>query len=337
MTRIITTACLLLLFVGCSDGAASSAAQEDVAPDGTNGSDGPDLADLSPDQADTHPLALLRLSDGESTSGELIATYNHNFWWTDPAAELTYALFEPSRYGEWPDDFSLELVSSHRVIETDWVDAEPGAERFQDFMRRKGFVIETSPFASLAHVITGNESYHLEENGWGDFAWDLVITDEAGSRFTGDGTRNSDHLVWREPIRLPVGGVVVDAIDEHPDNDPGSFELSLPNNLFGVHLGGQFYFYLLHLEQDSIPADIEVGDRLEAGTIIGRVGNSGVTIEPHLHMTMYWHDQSSDPLRSWSVPSEWRDIESAGSPAGPATHHEYVVPASRTWVGEFTE
>ena len=130
---------------------------------------------------------------------------------------------------------------------------------------------------------------------------------------------------------------MVDAIDTYPDNIPGVFDVELPNNLFGVHLGGQFYLYLLHLREGSIPDDIALGDTLDAGTVIGRVGNSGVTVEPHLHLTVYWFDANADPPRSWSVPSEWADLDTAPSPSGPIVHHEYVVPVSRSWIGVFPE
>lgn len=42
------------------------------------------------------------------------------------------------------------------------------------------------------------------------------------------------------------------------------------------------YFILAHLEKGSV--NVSVGDYVEQGMLIGKVGNSGTTSEPHLHI-----------------------------------------------------
>jgi len=76
---------------------------------------------------------------------------------------------------------------------------------------------------------------------------------------------------------------------------------------------------------------VTVGDTLPAGTYLGRVGNSGTSLKPHLHMTFLWYDADAQSPRSWSVPAEFSGIFSTDS-AEPAELHEYVVPESGTWV-----
>ena len=80
------------------------------------------------------------------------------------------------------------------------------------------------------------------------------------------------------------------------------------NNLVGIQVYGGYHVYLLHFEQGSIPPEIEVGARVEVGAPLGRVGNSGVSLEPHLHVTALAVDRDADPLRTWSVPCEWRGV-----------------------------
>ena len=36
--------------------------------------------------------------------------------------------------------------------------------------------------------------------------------------------------------------------------------------------------------QNTVPSSIEVGDYLEIGTYIGKVGNSGTSFTPHIHL-----------------------------------------------------
>lgn len=51
------------------------------------------------------------------------------------------------------------------------------------------------------------------------------------------------------------------------------------------------YLLLNHLKKDSISVD--VGQHVQPGDLIGRVGNSGSTSEPHLHI----HHQRQDPTK----------------------------------------
>jgi hypothetical protein len=46
-------------------------------------------------------------------------------------------------------------------------------------------------------------------------------------------------------------------------------------------------------------------------TYLGRAGNSGVTYEPHLHVTAYFWDATRIPARSWRIPSEFRTLYAA--------------------------
>jgi len=52
------------------------------------------------------------------------------------------------------------------------------------------------------------------------------------------------------------------------------------------------YLLLNHLKKDSII--VKPGDRVKTGDLIGRVGNSGSTSEPHLHI----HHQRQDPTQT---------------------------------------
>jgi len=312
---------------GPGDGGTDSGADADA------GSTAPDAT--TPDGgAEALQGTRLVLVDGRSIEGELIATYDHRAWWTDPSDELTYALFDPARLAEYPDDHSVSLWSSHDVREMTTVLLRSGVRSYQDELRARAIVIAGVPIAGVAYVITGNGGYHVEENGYGDYAWDLVLTDGAGARFRGTGASNEDYLVWDAEVHLPNGGTVIEVVRDVPDNVPGSYVPESPNNMVGVHLFGQFYLYLLHFRQGTIPAAVAPGAVLEAGTVIGRVGNAGVSLEPHLHMTVLWFDADGVAPRTWSVPSELAGIYATGSQALAATRHDHFVPTSGTWISE---
>jgi len=310
--------------------AGSPEAGADVVPDR------PDAAwdqDVGSDVAATdRRLAVFGLRDGGVLSGEWVATYNHNYWWHDAGAELTYALFDIGSYAVHPDDRSFRMVSSLDVESIAYQPWPEGLMAYRDALRALGFAIDGVPLGGSVHVITAHDSYHLEEDGYGDFAFDLVLTDAQGARYQGDGTRNENYYTWGAAVTLPTGGYVIEVDRDEPDHDPGSYEPGAASNLVGIALGGSFYLYFLHFQQGSIPDDVRPDTLLPRGSHLGKVGMSGVTLEPHLHVVLLWYDASADPPRSWSVPVEFHGVGVAQTPAGPFISYDYVVPPARSWI-----
>jgi len=309
----------------------------DAAPDARRPVDA-QAADAGPRDAGPAPsdakLTVFALAGGHTVRGEVVAVYDHNRWWHDAGPELTWAVFRPELFEPYPDDLSLGFVSS---LSVEALSAEPwpaGRPTYRAVLREQRILVPSLPLSGTVMVTTGNDSYHLEEDGYGQFAWDLVLTDEHGLRHTGDGLANEDHRVWGAEVRLPSTGWVVEVARSYPDNEPGGYTDDAGNNMVGVHLGGSFYLYLLHLQQGSVPEQIQQDRWLPAGTVVGRVGNSGISLEPHLHMAVLWYDEHGEAPRSWGVPAELTGVWAAPAPRGPWTHHDFLVPTSGTWLAD---
>ncbi|HEX6987697.1 MAG TPA: M23 family metallopeptidase, partial [Planctomycetaceae bacterium] len=132
---------------------------------------------------------------------------------------------------------------------------------------------------------TPNVNYHVAypDQRW---AYDLLVTDERGKTSRGDGTRLEDYYVYDQPVLAPAAGKVVKVLDGDPDmpigelgggSDPGG-------NQVVIEVAPDEFLYLCHLKPGSIR--VKEGDVVAAGQEVARVGNSGNTSEPHLHVDL---------------------------------------------------
>ena len=111
---------------------------------------------------------------------------------------------------------------------------------------------------------------------------------EVGGRFyNGDGTQNTDWLGFGEPIHAVADGTVVLAVDGMADIPPMTKnpDLRTPRDYAGnnviVAIGHGRYAVFDHLLRGSVR--VRRGQRVRAGQVIGKLGNTGNTDGPHLH------------------------------------------------------
>jgi hypothetical protein len=104
-----------------------------------------------------------------------------------------------------------------------------------------------------------------------------------------DGTRQeaafglASYLSWGAEVVAPVSGVVVAAVDGHPDLALGVKDRMNPNgNRVIIEMADGTRLVLSHLQQGTV--SVHQGQRVQLGVAVGRVGNSGNTSEPHLHI-----------------------------------------------------
>jgi hypothetical protein len=275
------------------------------------------------------------LTTGQVVEGEVLAAVDHRLWWT-PQPRTSWLVYDPRGRAPWPGDRSVRAVRDDEVARVQW--GPPPRRTWRDRLRADGVVLTRLPLdlAGPAWVMQGNDGYHLEEGGFGTFAVDLAVADATGATCVAPCADLADFLVWDAPVALPLGGVVTEVVSTAPDNPPGT--LGTVNNLVGVRVDSHLALYLLHLRQGSVPAGVTPGKWLPAGTVVGRVGNAGVTLEPHLHVALLYLDVApvspAGRARSWSVPIQWGPLWHSASLAGPATWVAEGVPRTGTWVGE---
>ncbi|MDO5111187.1 MAG: M23 family metallopeptidase [Clostridia bacterium] len=103
-----------------------------------------------------------------------------------------------------------------------------------------------------------------------------------------------DYGIFSCDIAAPISGTVIGLENKEPDIIPNTdaFSSALGNYIFIEIDTTGTYLILAHLQQDSI--SVKIGDHVKQGQVIGKVGNSGTTSEPHLHI----QHQRDNPLET---------------------------------------
>jgi hypothetical protein len=115
------------------------------------------------------------------------------------------------------------------------------------------------------------------------YAMDLSRLDKRGRRASRIfSPRLDDYYIFADTIYSPCNGVIGMAHDDNPNNIPPSRKRG-PTNTNGVLIeADSFYLFMGHLKHGGV--FVHEGDVVKTGQPIGLVGNSGFTLEPHLHL-----------------------------------------------------
>jgi hypothetical protein len=123
------------------------------------------------------------------------------------------------------------------------------------------------------------------------YAMDLVRLDRYGRRASRVFSKKlEDYYIFGDTVFAPCDGVVTRAIDDNPDNIPPKRERG-PHNLNGVIIDGAAYtVFMGHLQYKNV--FVHAGESVRTGDPLGLAGNSGMSIEPHLHIQV--HKKATD-------------------------------------------
>jgi hypothetical protein len=112
---------------------------------------------------------------------------------------------------------------------------------------------------------------------------DIIKVDAFGQRSLGWRPADPEaYLTFGAPLVSPCAGTIVAASDGLPDLPiPEQDTVNKAGNFVMIDCG-DFVVALAHLQSGSIA--LEVGDTIALGAPIGRMGNSGQSGEPHLHI-----------------------------------------------------
>ena len=146
------------------------------------------------------------------------------------------------------------------------------------------------------------------------FAIDFVRLDEGGKTFKGDSLKTESYYAEGNDALAVANGTVVEVKDSIPENVPGINSRAVPitletvgGNHVVIDIGGGRYAFYAHLKPGSLK--VKLGDKVTRGQVVGLVGNTGNSTEPHLHFHI---SDGVSPLGSEGLPYRMDSFEIVG-------------------------
>ncbi|HEY5856429.1 MAG TPA: M23 family metallopeptidase [Aldersonia sp.] len=119
------------------------------------------------------------------------------------------------------------------------------------------------------------------------YAVDWEQADDSGHIYVGDAADPDSYLIFGDDVLAVADGTVVQSRNDLAEQTPGRYPEGLPladadgNNLV-LDIGDGFYVNYAHMQPDSVL--FGPGDTVRKGDVIGKVGNTGNSVAPHLHV-----------------------------------------------------
>jgi murein DD-endopeptidase MepM/ murein hydrolase activator NlpD len=160
-----------------------------------------------------------------------------------------------------------------------------------------------------------------------EFALDIAKVGESGLSHKGDGTRFDDYYAYGADVLAAGDGHVIGAANDQSEDASamqrpsetqeaysarlqkeqgerlGKDLTGITGNYVMIDHGKNEYSLYAHLQPGSVR--VHVGDQVKAGDVIGKLGSSGNSTEPHLHFHVC---DKSDPLMCAGIPVNFSNI-----------------------------
>jgi len=155
----------------------------------------------------------------------------------------------------------------------------------------------------------------------------IVKVGESGLSHKGDGTRFDDYYAYGADVLAAADGRVTSVANDQQE-DPSAMQrpnetqeayfarlqkeqgerlakglTAITGNYVMIDHGKNEYSLYAHLQPGSV--GIRVGDQVKAGDVIGKLGSSGNSTEPHLHFHVC---DKPDPLMCAGIPVNFSNI-----------------------------
>ena len=177
---------------------------------------------------------------------------------------------------------------------------------FRGYITPKNTIDLASPFHTGKQIVLNggtspftNGHFHVKPQ---NYALDIVGLNNLGMRansFQG-GSNLSDYVIYGQAIYSPLNGTILAIENKYDDQTPPNTDTE--------HLAGNYILIdsegveilLAHIKKGSIV--VNIGDSVTTNTLLGQVGNTGNTSEPHLHIHVEKGGEANTILNGKAVP-----------------------------------
>ncbi len=160
-----------------------------------------------------------------------------------------------------------------------------------------------------------------------EFALDIAKLGEKGLTHKGEGTHFDDYYAYGADVLAAADGRVISVASDQPE-DPSAMQrpnetqeayfarlqkeqgerlakglMAVSGNYVMIDHGKNEYSLYAHLQPGSVR--VRVGDQVKAGDVIGKLGSSGNSTEPHLHFHVC---DKPDPLICAGIPVNFSNV-----------------------------
>lgn len=155
-------------------------------------------------------------------------------------------------------------------------------------------------------------------------AYDFLVVKD-GRSYAGPADQLASYHCWGQSVLAAADGVVTEAVGDLPDQAIGASD---PANAAGNHVviahAPDRHSLVAHLQRGSVT--VKPGERVRAGAVLGRCGNSGNTSEPHVHFHLQTGATFANPGTAISASFTGLTINGRSAVAGEPLRGQTIMP-----------
>jgi murein DD-endopeptidase MepM/ murein hydrolase activator NlpD len=228
-------------------------------------------------------------------------------------------------------DFPKGFIGDNLVVEVDYKSGgkELSKKNSIQFHRTPGFSGRL-PFDGTWYVAAEHGYLDAHKRLLAEaFAYDFLQIGPNGKSYQRDGKNNADYYAYGKKVLAAQAGTVVAVRSDVAENVPGeTTNLTTPSGNVVIidHGNGQFGYYA-HLKPFTVA--VKAGARVKAGDVLGEVGNSGDSPEPHLHFHVM---NNADSAQADGIPLVFESWKAQSYSRFPVAKQMGILPR-----GEFVQ
>ncbi len=242
-----------------------------------------------------------------------------------PKQTLTLAAGERKAISDIFIELPKDFIGDNLVVQVDYrSDNKDDSKKVSAQLNRTVAFSGRLPFDGTWYVMAEHGFFDAHKRFLAEaFAYDFNQIGANGKSYQRDGRTNADYYAYGKKVLAVKDGTVVAIRNDIAENVPGETRnVDTPggNTVIIDHGNNQFGYYA-HLKPFTIT--VKRGAHVRTGDVLGQVGNSGDSQEPHLHFHVM---NGPDPNQAEGIPAMFENWKAQSYGRAPQVQEEGVIP-----------